>query len=235
MPPKNPSVKMSDMARLRQGAYWLFSQSLLYPDVRRLELLKQVARELAQGLYRWESLAFFPEWRNCLCHLGNLRYKEHRAIQEEYVSNFVANYEGIPCPLYESAYLGKEPHSTGWLLSQLEKEYREMGLSLSPALKEPPDHAAVELAFMAFLCSQEAEHWSSRRAVEAVQLMRQERAFLASHLTWWFPELARRVAPPGGKRHFAIITATASSFLVHENGLLDALLERFQAVTVRRP
>jgi TorA maturation chaperone TorD len=228
-------VSLADLARLRQGTYRLFSQSLLYPDQARLETLATVAEEIDPRDEAWSGFAFAQEWRRLLHCLGQFRCPGATAIQSEYVSLFLVGGAGVPCPIYESVYLEDDPSAAGWLLAQLEKEYGLMGLAPSPYLKEPPDHAAVELEFMSFLCSREAEAWNRQRVAEAVQIVEHERAFLARHLTRWFPGLARRVAAVNHESRFAVITQTVCSFLLHDTDLVAALLERFHGVTVRMP
>ncbi|MBI4233102.1 MAG: molecular chaperone TorD family protein [Chloroflexi bacterium] len=228
-------LALADLALLRQGAYRLFSQSLLCPDEARLTMLATVAGETGAWDKAWASFDFAQKWRRLLHSLSQFRCPSNAAIESEYASLFLANVAGVPCPIYESAYLGEDPSGAGWLLAQLEREYGSMGLAPSPDHREPPDHAAVELEFMSFLCSREAEAWSRQRLADAVQAVERERAFLARHLTRWFPELASRVAAVNRESRFAVITDTACSFFAHDADLLAALLERFQGVTVETP
>ncbi|MBI4201517.1 MAG: molecular chaperone TorD family protein [Chloroflexi bacterium] len=228
-------LAVEDLALFRQVAYRLFSQSLLYPDEARLAMLATVAGEIGgwdEGLW---GFAFAPGWSRLLSCLKESCSPSATHIESEYVSLFLANEAGVPCPIYESAYLGEDPSATGLLLGQLEKEYRLMGLSPSPDLKEPPDHAAVELEFMAFLCSREAEAWGRQTLAEAIRAVEAERVFLASHLTRWFPGIAGRVAAVARESRFAVITESACSFSGHDCDLLAALLERFQGVSVETP
>ncbi|MFQ5860738.1 MAG: molecular chaperone, partial [Dehalococcoidia bacterium] len=143
---------------------------------------------------------------------------------------FVVNRAGIPCPIYESAYLGEDPSAKGWLLAQLEGEYAQVGLSPSPALREPPDHAAVELEFMAFLCSCEAEAWEEKDLPKALRECQRQRTFLERHLAWWFPQFACKVAATNRDSVFATAARATTAFLAHDSDLVDALLQQLEGV-----
>ncbi len=224
-------VEMVDLARLRQGAYRLFSQSLLYPDDQRLVAIACVAEELLGESGVWGNFAFFEEWSRFLRCLEELRSQDPTALQGEYISNFSVNRVGIPSPIFESAYLEEDTSSTGWLLAGLEGEYRREGLY--PSFKDPPDHASVELEFMSFLCDREADAWGKHELSRAIGDLQKERDFLTHHLCWWFPEFASKVATEVGGGVLYAAARAAEAFLVHDKELLDTLLQRFEGVEER--
>lgn len=226
-----PGMSLATVARLRQGAYRLFSQSLLYPDQERTATLCRVARELMTHDQGWSSFSFFPQWAAFLRALERLGNSPPEVIQGESLSLFVVGQEPVPCPPYEAAYQGGDPAAVGWLLAQLEREYAQAGVQPSPTLNEPPDHVAVELEFMSFLCGKEAEAWESRNLEEARSTLRRERAFLDAHLGRWFPGFARRVASEDGGGWFVAQVTAAATFLVHEEDLVGVILHSYDGVT----
>ncbi|MFQ5874897.1 MAG: molecular chaperone, partial [Dehalococcoidia bacterium] len=211
----------------------LFSQSLLYPDEERLANMSNAARELDRQDQAWAAFPFFPQWSRFLRCLKDLANQDPVAIQNEYVSNFQVNRAGIPCPIYESAYLEEDPSLIPSLLADLEGEYAQVGLFPSPVLREPPDHAAVELEFMAFLCSREAEAWQEQGHPELLQMLQRQRDFLKHHLSRWFAEFARTVAATNRDSVFAAATAATWSFLAHDHDLLGSLIQRVVGVEER--
>ncbi|MFW2368369.1 MAG: TorD/DmsD family molecular chaperone, partial [Desulforhopalus sp.] len=61
--------------------------------------------------------------------------------------------------------------------------YQEAGLSVD--VKEPPDHIAIELEFMYYLCSKEASAASDNQFEEARQIREQQRYFYFNALRPW--------------------------------------------------
>jgi TorA maturation chaperone TorD len=218
------------LTRQRQAAYRLFSQSLVYPDTMRLETIGIVAGELVRQSEPWAAFAFFQEWNQFLHAVAGLSHQEAAALQGEYTSSFQVNRPSVPCPIYESVYLAAEPSAAALLLAQLEGDYARAGLVASQSPRQAPDHAAVELEFMSFLCAQEAERWEAEDIRQARQFLRKERRFLKTHLVRWFPEFTGRVNAlnPGGV--FASATRAAEAFIVHDCDLIDSLLRRFDGV-----
>jgi TorA maturation chaperone TorD len=149
-------------------------------------------------------------------------------VQDEYVEVFMLSREYAPCLPYESAYL-PSPGAPGWTAIAVEQEYAAAALGLSPALQEAPDHAAVELEFMALLCDREARAWEADQSADAVQILKRQAAFLDEHLGRWFPRFAAAVTRGGESDFYAAVTETAQAFLSHDRDLARALVERFRS------
>jgi len=93
-----------------------------------------------------------------------------------------------PPPPYESVYVD------GGLLygpstDRVAARYREFGLKVQ--YNEPPDHIALELDFMRFLCEREAESRQSEKG--GCNFIKEEGAFLREHLAMWVPALCENV------------------------------------------
>ncbi len=147
-------------------------------------------------------------------------------MQQEYVRLFLINPDGAVCQPYESFYLDPDRQAAGWIAAQVEREYVAAGLRLSPSLRELPDHAAVELEFMAFLCSREAWAWEDEALEAGRQVLEHERAFLDQHLRRWFPAFTWRVARAAGDGLYAMTAEAAYAFVHHDRDLVALLLER---------
>ena len=221
---------LESLTRLRQAAYRLFSQSLVYPDTERVETIGIVAGELARQSEPWAGFAFFREWDLFLDALAGLGPQQAAALQGEYTSSFQVNRPSVPCPIYESVYVAAEPSATALLLAQLEADYARAGLVTSQSPRQAPDHAAVELEFMSFLCAREAEFWEAEDIRQARQFLKTERRFLRAHLNRWFPQFACGVNALNPDGVFASATRAAGAFIVHDGDLIDGLLLRFDAV-----
>jgi TorA maturation chaperone TorD len=93
------------------------------------------------------------------------------------------------CPPYETEYIdSKLSFQRSQEMADLAGFYRAFGWSPSTKHPERPDHIALELQFMATLCGMQLE---AADAEQAVVCRDAQAAFLADHLTWWTPALAR--------------------------------------------
>ena len=113
----------------------------------------------------------------------------------------------------------------------VEREYATAGLSLSPSLHDMPDHVAVELEFMAFLCAQEASAWEREALAEGIQAIERQESFLERHLARWLPQWAKELGAVAGDGVYSLTAATAGSFVCQDNDLLKAVLERMRRLS----
>lgn len=233
MPPqlrRKGGFPVAHLSRFRQGAYRLFGGLLLYPEGQRFKTTLEAARQIYLWSQHQDDLALFDRWQPLFTALMGADVTGSQRIQEEYLKLFVANPGGIPCPPYESAYLDQQRHAAGWIVAQLDQEYAVAGLCLSPGLHEMPDHAAVELEFMSFMCGQEADAWGREAVKEGVQALERQADFLDRHLTRWFPAWAQQVATADGEGIYSVVTATAQAFISHDQDLISLLLDKFRSM-----
>ncbi len=218
-PDSQPS-QLEKLGRLRQGLYRLFGALFLYPDGERLATLSVVAEELQEAEDSWSGFAFSDTLRRLLERLTGLDESPHMEIEEECTRLFLVNPVAPP---YESFYMDAEGLARGWISVQLEREYADSGLSLARTLKEPPDHVAVELEFMAFLCGQQADAWEGKAETDRIRAQARQRAFLGQHLACWFPRFAARAKEANPTALYDVATAAAAAFVHHD---VDLLLPR---------
>lgn len=222
-------MTLVELARLRQGCYRLCGALWLYPDAERLAHLVAAARAWQGENAFLAAFAFFGPWQRLLTALHGLTEAEAAALAATYVRLFLVNPDGGLCQAHESFYLGARGSAAGWSAAQLEREYAAAGLQLAPALQELPDHAAVELEFMAFLCQQEARAWEEKAVTVGLQTLERQGAFLRQHLGRWFPAFARQVAAADAADLYAITANAVTAFLPHDQELVALLLEKVQA------
>lgn len=119
----------------------------------------------------------------------------------------------------------------GWVATLVEREYAAAGLSLSPSLKDLPDHAAVELEFMAYLCAQEASAWERESLTEGIRALELQVSFLERHLVRWLPLWATGVEALAGEGIYSQVAATAGAFVGQDGDLLKVLLQRLRRLS----
>jgi TorA maturation chaperone TorD len=67
--------------------------------------------------------------------------------------------------------------------------YHLAGLEISDKYDDLPDHVALEIVFMRFLCEREAEAFVAENRALAARIRETEEGFLERHLTAWLPDL----------------------------------------------
>jgi len=203
-----------EMARFREIAYRLFGGLLLYPEEPRWTLLNEVARELLAYSEPLASYPFFASWQRLLIRLTMAEHRPLLAhLQPQFIRLFQVSLDSPVCHPYESFYLDPERHSIGWIALDLAQEYAAEGLALSPTFRDMPDHVAVEMEFMAFLCGREAMAWEQGETERARQILGRERAFLEAHLGRWLPRFAQWVMAADAGGFYATVLEAAEAFV----------------------
>jgi TorA maturation chaperone TorD/formate hydrogenlyase subunit 6/NADH:ubiquinone oxidoreductase subunit I len=131
------------------------------------------------------QLALYSEAaRTAVAGLAEIRAEPMRTRRARYQALFAGS--GRPrCWLYESAY--DEGGLFGESCLELGRLYQAAGLEVTGS--ELPDHAAVELAFLAYLARRAAEEPEQSAAWSQL-----ERRFIKKHAGRWLPGVGREMA-----------------------------------------
>jgi len=186
--------------------------------------LEEDVATLRASLYQMLSIAFYPPkpevlkfWSEVLSNFleegpsgKDTASIDPLELRVEYNRLFVGPGR-LPCPPYESVYRkDRAADEMGTLMGpsalDVKSRYAEAGLEISKSFKDYPDHVAVELEFMNFLCSKEA---ATTDDVEKEDLRRKQREFLEKHIRKWAGEFSDRVL----KNTNSLFYKTAASFL----------------------
>lgn len=210
------------LADFRAVAYQIFAAALLPPTTSRIGWLRSLAEELEQYHESVAELAFFGSWQQLMRTLRALAASDTRTLEEEYVRLFVGSGSDAPCYPYEAQYVASG-HDVGWVISLLETTYTQAGLRLSPTLRESPDHVAVELEYLAFLCTQEAAGWEAKTTDVALRALGRQRAFLRLHLGKWFGAFAAQVCATTTEPLYNDVLLAVEEFIHHDQQLAELL------------
>lgn len=169
------------------------------------------------------------------CH----RAAVHLRILQPFVeADLAAQYRFVMTPpdrrppaLYES--LHRHGRLMGDVTRAVEVRYRALGIE---SYDELPDHACVELAFLANLAAAETEIENIAGETHLVMRLRQEaRQFLSRHAGMWLPELGRILAATGAP-FYSVVGEWLHDFLVEERaGRRPVARVQTQVPTLRKP
>ena len=131
----------------------------------------------------FKTIGLLEKLANQIVGLDSLKLKV------EYTRLFISSYPKVPCPPYESVYTTEDRLTMRENTLNVLRFYNRFGLGLVETFNEPPDHIAVELEFMYFLVSREAEAWKNNDKSEAYRYLEAEKEFLSKHLGVWVSDL----------------------------------------------
>ncbi|MBS7605400.1 MAG: molecular chaperone TorD family protein [Candidatus Bathyarchaeia archaeon] len=129
--------------------------------------------------------------------------------------------KGIPHPS-ESAYLSG---------SMLDKEdetaefFLEAGFIKSPEFKEPYDHIALQLYFMAHLCRKAISFIEDGDLKNLLKNLQAQRAFLTEHLLKWVPRFANDVIENSDTTFYKAIGRITRGFMSMEKDEIDEIIK----------
>lgn len=227
-------LPLYQLARLRSRAYDFLSSLYLEPPSEAL-LSALLSSEFRAALAAMAEAAggAVPEVakgtaliRDCM---DELRERPAEEALTSLSSAFTSLFRGLkpqrsPPPPYESVYT--EGRVMGVAVSDVTRTYASAGLEVKSS--EAADHLGIELAFMAYLCSKEAEARLSGDDEGAARLALEELRFLERHLLNWVPRFCE-VAEPycrraglGGKFYSGVLLLT-KGFLKLDSKILQAL------------
>lgn len=217
------TVEIAEIAELRRKGYELLSLLFLYPTREREKAAIALARELRQHPRYSAVFPFFTGWERLLDGIELLRGNGRVSLEEEYSGLFLSGAAAV-LPL-ESAFRASGAEGIARIVGGLEREYTSAGLELATDLTEAPDHAAVELGFLAQLCAEEMAAWKARSLEEGLRLLRREAAFLHKHPSAWLPAFERSVRERDPGSRYAVFAEVAASFVAFDLDRTELILK----------
>jgi TorA maturation chaperone TorD len=149
------------------------------------------------------------------------------SLKREYLRLFIGPGH-LPAPPYESVHGQDVPELERGLVMgrstvDARRRYAEAGLQLSPDFTDLPDHIAVELEFMYFLCAKEAEAWQVLDGEAALQRRAAEHAFLSEHLGKWVPTFCQAVTQAAQEEFYRGLACLTQVWVEGECNRLNVL------------
>ena len=216
------TAKMADLAALRQMAYSLLSAVFIGNWRDTTELISDTAREVL-AVSNWAAdLSFYPALSEFLIAFSELSSESRNEIENRYQCLFGPTPSSNPVPLSETSYLVPGAEETGWVLASVERHYSSAGIVSTSASGNVPDHIAVELEFIAFLCGCEADAWADDDFKEARRMQDRQRRFLDKHMVMWIPIFLREVMSRDDDL-FMLAAKSAHTQVTHDLDFLRSL------------
>jgi putative dimethyl sulfoxide reductase chaperone len=215
--------KLTELIKNRAQLYSFFSR--IYMREVDEELLLNMKRSIPINIDDTEMAGAYNKLREIL---------ERSQINEEYIENLAADFASLflgigryPAYPYESVYLSQEGIIMGESRDKVLKMYLKEGLQKMDWFKEPEDHIAIELEFMAFLCLKMQEALSAGSLDTVLRLIETQRDFFEKHLKSWVPKFCDDIIKHAFKYDFyqAMANITKRYILLEEATVLQMAKE----------
>ncbi|SHK23953.1 chaperone TorD involved in molybdoenzyme TorA maturation [Anaerobranca californiensis DSM 14826] len=183
--------------------YFLLSYCFYKPDNELIHLLKEEGIELLKNKFNEK-----PSICKSLIDLREEIQKDN--ILDELAWEYNRLFFGpgkVLVPPYSSLYINSYGHIMTKITKQVNEAYKAWGFKVSEDLKEPADHIAIELSFLANLYKLLEENTEQR---EAILLQIQE---FKDHLREWFPKFKSEIEKNQSLRFYGIIAQIVEELL----------------------
>ena len=191
------------LSELRQGIHLL---------VEYIELMGEgeSGRELQDAVNRYRKAAehIFPE------DIDRLEYEYNRLF---------VGPTSLIAPPYESVYRTEDHLVMGETTLDVRRAYREANLRVRETFKEPEDHIATELEYLAELQGRCLDALEEDDIREVQRLMHQEQSFTENHLLLWVPEFCKRIREGARMEFFSALADVLSLFVGKDMDILKEL------------
>lgn len=211
---------------LRTGAYEVLALGFRRPAPAQVEALagegtRQLLSDVADLLIVPQSI----QWQQLGQFCEDVETRGAEAVAAELLVEYNRLFLGpgtLLCPPYGSIYLDGTVMGPSTL--DVVRRYRGEGLKADASWKEPPDHIALEIAFMAALAARYHHAALSSAQPEALTLLRAQHDFLSRHLGHWGPQFAEKLAENASLPLYRFLASFLSSWLPTDAELVRAAI-----------
>lgn len=134
-----------------------------------------------------------------------------------------ARGKGIAHPSESTYMVGHLYHDA---VDQVFEAYLGEDLIKSPHFKEPEDHIALELYFMAHLCKKAIMSLNSEKRQDFLKYLNMQKTFLVEHLLKWAPSFAEDIVKNANTLFYKALGKMMKGFLNMEKKIIDELTEK---------
>lgn len=224
----------SFLCRFREAFYLLLSRAFSRePDKEMLKNTQQVATALFDA---WELMELpapdIQEGKQLLERFfKDLSQKDTTEVIQELAREYASLFLGVgpkSVSLCESVYRSKLGLLCQSTLFEVQEAYREIGMAKNDEYREPDDHIAVELSYMARLCAmtREATEQKQTEGMQAIRYLALQKRFLEGHLLQWVPRLSQDLIGATSGGFYRAMAHLLRGFVGIDNTLIESMQEK---------
>ncbi len=141
-------------------------------------------------------------------------------LEREHLRLFVGPGR-VQCPPYESSHRKDRPDFEKGLVmgpsaADVRRKYAEAGVEFSKEFTDLPDHVAVEMDFMHYLCNEESRLLQQGDLSEAEHQRNMQREFFNAHLQPWVESFADCVLKSTKSDFYRAAASLMNAFMKYE-------------------
>jgi len=166
-------------------------------------------------------------------YLNGLGGRDLEKARLELAAEYASLFLGVaqkPAHPSESVYRSEGHFVMGEARDEVLGVYRNAGLDRIGEYKEPEDHIAVELSFMAHLCGKTAECVENDEIREAEKYLEMQKDFITKHLASWVPMLTRDILEGAELEFYKGIAEITNEFIKMDRETIDELISGIKDV-----
>ena len=141
-----------------------------------------------------------------------LQNSSQEELEVAHAELFIGPYELKASP-YGSTYLEKKRMVMGDSTMEVLKFYQRIGLEVD--VKQPPDHIAIELEFLSYLCALEVGAIESGDMEKRAELQVEREIFLGTYVLPWMDEFVKNIRSGTESRYYLCFADCFEKVLQH--------------------
>lgn len=227
----NLEDQLADLTNNRWAIYAFLSR--VYEKEMTVEFLKEISDE--NSSISWiKSLEELPDEelkegvKLLNGYLKDLRNRDLEQVRLELAVEYANLFLGIKGKIShpsESAYQTKGFLEANEIVVDVLNAYWDAGVDKAEEFAEPPDHIAVELQFMAYLCKKIIESVEKGEKDDILKYIQMQSSFLTKHLSQWIPSFAKDVIKTAEADFYKALAIITKRFIELDNAFVKNLLQ----------
>lgn len=225
------SVAAAALSRFRATFYLLlartFSQELDKDALKSMDKVSEALIE-ASDLLEISVQTDFKAGRELLrTFFDQVRQEDDEGVIRDLARCYASLFLGVgpktvsPC---ESIYRSDSPLLYQSTHFEVQQAYHEIGMAKNAHFREPDDHIAVELSYMARLCELTQEAVKDDPALP-VRYLKLQREFLETHLLPWIPAFSRQLLDATPSPFYKAMAHLLKGYIQVDNQLIDSMIQ----------
>jgi TorA maturation chaperone TorD len=158
----------------------------------------------------------------------DLKAKEKDAFIIDLAAEYARLFLGVgerPVHLVESVYLSKDHLLYQEPYHEIIQAYKSLGYEKDKDFREPEDHVAAELEFMANLCRWTSKTLDNGEVEKAVAYLNLQKEFIRDHINRWVPLLCEQLKKEATSPFYKGLAHLTKGFVTLDDDIPDHLTE----------